>query len=117
VRGEKVVAYTRRFLDEHFPLANGSHADATGYSIDNGQLTVALGDASSALKDPTQLKGYNGNTDSPDNILLGKNNLHADLCFDASHPMIAPTPHRMAAHSHYPGAVCCWSETLARNWR
>jgi len=41
VRGEKVVAYTRRFLDEHFPLANGSHADATGYSIDNGQLTVA----------------------------------------------------------------------------
>lgn len=87
VRGAKVVAYTRNFLDQHFPLAEGSHADASGYTIDNGQLQVALADSTTTLADGAQFKGYNGDAGSPDKVLLTKNNLHAELCFDASHPI------------------------------
>jgi malate synthase len=86
-RGAKVVAYTRNFLDQHFPLAEGSHADATGYTIDNGQLQIALASGTTSLKDGSQFKGYTGDAGSPDKVLLTKNNLHAELCFDANHPI------------------------------
>ncbi len=88
VRGEKVVAYCRAFLDEHFPLAAGSHKDATGYKNDNGKLAISLANGSdTALKEPAQFAGFTGAGESPDKVLLTKNNLHAELCFDASHPI------------------------------
>ena len=31
-----MIARARAFLDEHFPLAQGSHADATAYAIEDG---------------------------------------------------------------------------------
>ncbi|MGB1140165.1 MAG: malate synthase G, partial [Halioglobus sp.] len=36
VRGDKVIAYARNFLDTHTPLAGASHTDATGYAIVDG---------------------------------------------------------------------------------
>ena len=42
-RGAAVIARARAFLDENFPLAEGSHADSTGYSTEDGSLTVKLG--------------------------------------------------------------------------
>ena len=40
-RGEHVIAYARKFLDQYFPLTDGaSHTDAVRYSIDAGQLQV-----------------------------------------------------------------------------
>src|SRR4029079_14743884 len=53
-RGAAVIARARAFLDEHFPLAEGSHAEATGYSTAEGTLTVSLGDRQSGLADPAQ---------------------------------------------------------------
>ena len=32
-RGQRVIAWGRKFLDEHFPLATGSHVEARRYSI------------------------------------------------------------------------------------
>lgn len=40
-RGDKVIAFTRKFLDQCVPLANGlSHANAKKYSINAGELKV-----------------------------------------------------------------------------
>ena len=33
IRGDEVIARGRAFLDEHFPLENGSHADASRYAV------------------------------------------------------------------------------------
>ena len=40
VRGARVVAYVRRFLDDVAPLTSGSHADATRYAVADGALEV-----------------------------------------------------------------------------
>src|SRR5699024_8555182 len=41
-RGAKVVARAAAFLDDTFPLTDGSHADATAYTIERGRLAVSL---------------------------------------------------------------------------
>ena len=58
-RGKLVIAWARRFLDEAVPLASGSHADARGYTIKNGALSVALADGKTVgLKDAKQFAGF-----------------------------------------------------------
>src|SRR5574344_763481 len=44
VRGAKVIAFARNFLDQAAPLATGSHKDATGYRVEGGKLVVTLKD-------------------------------------------------------------------------
>ncbi|HCO10245.1 MAG TPA: malate synthase G, partial [Gammaproteobacteria bacterium] len=43
VRGNKVIAYARAFLDSAVPLASASHAEAVSYSINDG-LVIELED-------------------------------------------------------------------------
>src|SRR3984885_5400779 len=52
VRGDKVIAYARGFLDEAVPLESGSWTDATGLSVDDGRLQVATAGGSVGLADP-----------------------------------------------------------------
>ncbi|MFV8818234.1 malate synthase G [Haliea sp. E17] len=88
VRGEQVISYARRFLDEHFPLAMGQHADAAAYHIADGQLAVELkGGESASLADPAQFVGYNGPADAPTAVLLRHNGLHAEIVIDHAHPV------------------------------
>ncbi|MFA5596695.1 MAG: malate synthase G, partial [Pusillimonas sp.] len=42
VRGNKVIQFGRRFLDDTVPLAQGSHADAVAYRVAQGALQVEL---------------------------------------------------------------------------
>ena len=84
-RGNRVIAYARRFLDSHCPLGRGSHADATAYSIVQGELKVALSDGSvTGLKEPELVRGFSGNPDAPAGILLRHNGLHIDIQIDRS---------------------------------
>jgi malate synthase len=82
VRGAKVIAWGRAFLDAHAPLASGSHADATGYSVVDGALQVAMGESVTGLADPAQFVGYAGDVADPTNIVLRKHGLHADIRID-----------------------------------
>ena len=79
-RGAKVIAFARRVLDQSTPLANGSHADATGYAIANGQLAVTLANGTTTgLANPTQLVGYQGDAAAPRSVLLKHNGNHLDI--------------------------------------
>ncbi len=82
VRGAKVIAWGRVFLDSHAPLANGSHDDATGYAIVDGALQVSLGETTTGLADPSQFVGHAGDAANPTNVLLRKHGLHADIRID-----------------------------------
>jgi len=88
VRGNKVIAYARAFLDEAAPLENGSHADSTGYRVEGGKLVVSLKDGStSGLKDPQQLLGFQGDASAPIAVLLKHNGIHFEIQIDPSSPI------------------------------
>jgi malate synthase len=88
VRGDKVVAKARGILDGAAPLAQGSHADAAGYSVRDGSLVVALkGGGSAGLKDPARFAGYRGEAAAPGIVLLKHHGLHLEIVIDRGHPI------------------------------
>ena len=88
VRGFKVMAYARQFLDKATPLENGSHIESTNYSVVNGQLFITLRDSSqTGLKQPAQLVGFQGEAQNPTAILLISHGLHIELQIDHNHPI------------------------------
>jgi malate synthase len=82
VRGNEVIARGRALLDEHFPLADGSHADATAYAVDDEGLAVTVKDAVVRLADPTQLVGSRGDASAPEAVLLVHHGLHVEIQVD-----------------------------------
>ncbi|GAB5338137.1 MULTISPECIES: malate synthase G [Pseudomonas] len=88
VRGDKVIAFARAFLDEAAPLTAGSHVDSTAYKIVDGKLVVGLkGGSNSGLRDDAQLIGFQGPAAQPIAILLKHNGLHFEIQVDASTPV------------------------------
>ena len=88
VRGDKVIAFARAFLDEAAPLAAGSHVDSTGYKLIDGKLVISLkGGSNTGLQDDAQLIGYQGDASAPTAVLLKHNGLHFEIQIDASSPV------------------------------
>ena len=78
VRGNKVIAYARAFLDSAVPLASASHAEAVSYSINDG-LVIGLKDGhQTRLRDATQFAGYLGDSDAPGSVLFKHHGLHIE---------------------------------------
>jgi malate synthase len=88
VRGDKVIAYVRKFLDEVVPLASGSWTGATGLSVEDGQLQVVTADGSVGLASPEKFVGYTGELGSPDwSVLLLNHGLHIEILVDPESPI------------------------------
>ena len=89
VRGDKVIAYARKFLDGAVPLASGAWSEATGLKIDDGQLLITLGDdLSTGLATPDQFVGYTGELGSPQwSVLLKNHGLHIEILIDPDSPV------------------------------
>ncbi|WP_282171946.1 malate synthase G [Cytobacillus firmus] len=88
VRGEKVIAFAREFLDHTVPLSSGSHKDAVQYKVDEGKLAVVLGNGETAkLKEEAKFAGYQGEPNQPSAVLLKNNGLYFEIQFDRSHPI------------------------------
>jgi malate synthase len=88
VRGDRVIAYARKFLDDSVALASGSYVDATGFKVDDGQLLVTLGDGlSTGLANPDEFAGYLGESDAPTSVLLVHHGLHVEILIDPDSPV------------------------------
>ncbi|MGD7022253.1 malate synthase G [Rossellomorea vietnamensis] len=87
-RGEKVIAYSKQFLDDTIPLTKGSHKEVTHYHIVGNKLQAQLADGDTAqLLDPLKLAGYNGMPEDPSVLLMKNNNLHFEIVVDRQHPI------------------------------
>ena len=83
VRGNKVIEFSKTFLDDSVPLASGKYKDVTGFKVQDGQLTINTSDQSSSkLFDESQFIGFTGEADNPSSILLKNNNLHIEIQVD-----------------------------------
>ncbi|MEM8498815.1 MAG: malate synthase G [Pseudomonadota bacterium] len=87
VRGDNVIQYARAFLDQHFPLQTGSHADATQYGVEGGKLLVKQGKFQTELRQPGQLLGTQSEGGVLTAILLKNNNLHVEIQVDPTSPI------------------------------
>jgi len=87
-RGALVVSDVRAFLDAAAPLTSGSHADAKGYQVRDGQLWVeGPAPGSARLENPAQLAGYQGPAEAPSAVLLVHHGLHIEIQIDRNHPV------------------------------
>ena len=96
IRGARVIARAKRFLDETAPLTIGSHAEATGYSISEAALTVTGSWGEAHLADPSQCVGYEGEPGAPTSVVLRQNGLHVVLRIDRTHAIGAEDPAGLA---------------------
>ena len=86
VRGDKVIAFAKNFLDEHFPLSQGSYNNVSSFSLVDSSLSMGtVSGELTSLKDAAQFQGYQGSAENPSGILLKNNNLHAEIQIDPSH--------------------------------
>ena len=78
-RGEKVIDYTRGFLDEIAPLENKSWKEITKIEIEGNNLCFFIDKKKQNLKNKNQFSGFVGEKNNPSSILLKNNNLHIDI--------------------------------------
>lgn len=88
VRGKKVIAFARTFLDQTVPLLAGSHKDVAQYQIIGERLIATMKTGKeSELVDAEKFAGYQGDPDNPSAILLVNNGLHFEIQIDRNHPI------------------------------
>jgi len=84
VRGQRVIDFARRFLDQACPLIEGSWSEVSALRVVDGKINVSLPTTTSGLAAPDQFRGYRGSRDKPSTVLLCNHNLHIEIQVDRS---------------------------------
>ena len=88
IRGNKVIEFSKQFLDDCFPIKDFSYKDIINISINDQRLLFHTDkDQITYLKDENQFKGFSGAFENPKEILLVNNNLHLGIQIDPNHPV------------------------------
>ena len=83
LRGDKVIAWVRQFLDDAVPLKKGSHANVSNYTIVDNRLQATLADGTlSKLVNDGQLIGFQECEGELSSLLLENHGLHIDIQID-----------------------------------
>ncbi|MDB9747864.1 malate synthase G [Gammaproteobacteria bacterium] len=86
IRGDKVIAFAKNFLDETIPLEHGSFVNVSGFEFIDGELSATLLDGDKAgLKNPSQYVGYVDSGEGTYGLLFTNNNLHFEIQIDNTH--------------------------------
>ena len=96
VRGAKVIAWAKAFLDESAPLSGAGWADVSALSIAGGRLVLEAKGTTVELSDAAQFAGYRGDPRQPSAVLLVKNGLHVEIVINADHPIGKTDPAHIA---------------------
>tara|TARA_B100001564_G_scaffold356398_1_gene370496 strand:- start:1369 stop:3543 length:2175 start_codon:yes stop_codon:yes gene_type:complete len=83
-RGNKVIEYVRKFLDEVAPIIDLSWNEILGIKVQNHDLIFFNKEKESYLKNKQQFVAFNGEKNKPESILLKNNNLHIDVVVDSN---------------------------------
>ncbi|PZO73922.1 MAG: malate synthase G [Mesorhizobium amorphae] len=81
-RGEKVVAWVRRFLDDAVPLDGASWRDVSSLRVAGGALAVEAGGKPVSLREADAFAGYLGAPDAPTQVLLRHHGLGIEIVLD-----------------------------------
>ena len=81
-RGNKVIKFTREFLDNTFPISDASWKKITKIKINEKNLVFQVNEVNYNLKDNSQFVGYTGDDENISSLLLKNNNLHTDIIID-----------------------------------
>ena len=84
-RGNKVIAYVRKFLDEIAPLDDLNWNKITSIKIKNEDLVFLNEKEEKQLKNKNQFIGFIGKKDKPNSILIKNNNLHIEILINPNH--------------------------------
>jgi malate synthase len=84
-RAQKVILFVRKFLDESFPLNNGSWNEISGLKVIDNDIVFLEDKKEIYLKNKSQFIGYNGEKEKLTSVLLKNNNLHIDIIIDPNH--------------------------------
>ncbi len=88
IRGDKVINFSKQFLDDCFPLKEFSYREIVNISIKDQRLLFRTEqNQNTYLEDEKQFKGFNGDVDNPSDILLVNNRLHVEIQIDPTHPV------------------------------
>ncbi len=87
IRGAKVIAWARNFLNDSAPLAGGDWGSVSELTAVNNMLFVTNSAGQTGLTDPSQFVGYKGDAAAPTSILLLRNGLHSEIIIDRSTPI------------------------------
>ena len=83
VRGDKVIEFSKNFMNENFPLSNGSYQEIAAFQINDGNLEITLKDQTKVfLAEADKFAGYSGDVENPKGILMKNNNLHVEIQID-----------------------------------
>ena len=86
LRGAKVIAFARDFLDQNFALTAGLHRDSLRYRVGENGLEVDLkNNQTTRLTQSAAFKGFQGERSSPSVLLLEHHGLHVELHVDRTH--------------------------------
>ena len=83
VRGDKVIEFAKKFLDDTIPLDKGSYDQVIKFDFIDSELLMTLKDGSKVnLKDIDKYVGYKDKGEGAYGLLFKNNNLHFEIQID-----------------------------------
>jgi malate synthase len=88
LRGNKVIAFAKDFLDKTVPLQQGTYDQAIKFEFIESELSITLSDGSkTSLVDKNKYVGYKDKGEGARGLLFKNNNLHFEIQIDRTHPI------------------------------
>ena len=88
IRGDKVIAFAKEFLDNTIPLQNGRFKEVINFEfIDNELFFILDSEKKVNLQDKEKYIGYMDKGEGSYGLLFKNNNLHFEIQIDKKHPI------------------------------